>query len=90
METEIINYQNATRLPLKVLAKAENSSSVIEIQTPMGIRIIELSEVRRGMFSSPTETSRSTDYILNKISQAEEDSLDYLLEKWLIELRKSK
>ena len=80
---QTINYQEMTRLPVEVLAKADQMSPIIKVTTPTGTVIVELKEVEKGIFRKASMVDVDTRIVLNKLRDLESESMDFLLEKWL-------
>lgn len=84
MNTENINYNSYTRLPSKVLMKADKTNPVIEVITPhKGVVFVEIKEIDKGMFRRATEVDKKTNEVIKELWKLEDDAKDYLLNKWL-------
>lgn len=81
---ETINYNLYTRLPVRVLQKAEQLNNVLEVITPhKGVVFVELKTVDRGIFRQASEVEKNTNYVLEELRTLEREARDYLMEQWL-------
>lgn len=78
-----INYGLYTKLPCRTLSKAGEVNFVVEVKTPhKGVVFVEIAEVDKGIFRRATELNRPTIKVMDDIWKLENESMDYLLEKW--------
>lgn len=82
---EIINFQNYTKLPVSHLFNSNLMGSHLEIETPTGIKIINLIEIDKGIFKQSSEINVPTQDIISQLANIENEAKDYLLKKWLKE-----
>ena len=89
MDTKNVNYGLLTRLPVKVVAKADRLNPVIEVETPhKGTVFVELKVIENGLFRKATELDKKTDYVAEELYKLEREAKEYLLSKWLEDLIK--
>jgi len=82
--TENINYGAYTRLPTKVLNKADQANPVIEVLTPhKGVVFVEIKTVDKGFFRKATEIDRKTDSVTQELVTLEEEAKIFLLKNWI-------
>lgn len=82
--TENINYNYYTKLPTRLLVKADNANPVIEVITPhKGGVFVEIKRVDKGLFRRAAEIDKKTDDVISELRQLERESKDYLLNEWI-------
>ena len=84
MKTQNINYKQYTKLPCRILVKADRSNPVIEVSTPhKGVVFVELKEVDKGIFRPATEVDKKTYDVIAELQKLEDESKNFLLKRWL-------
>jgi len=77
------NLQEFTRLPIRIITKADGISPSVIVKTPMGEKIIEFKKDNYSFFGTKTQTEKSLSEIIRELSKLEKESLDYLFQDWL-------
>ncbi len=82
--TPIVDLQQYTLLPLKVVHVAEKSLPDIIISTPHdGDVYVPLKKEHHSLFGSTTQTEVHAREIIGKILIIEEKAKEYLLQQWV-------
>ena len=89
MNTQQIDLQQYTKLPLKIISVANISIPSVIITTPHSGEItLELKESKGGgLFGGNSEHSKSLLKIVGQLQEIENAAKDYLLEHWKGQLK---
>lgn len=85
-----VDLQQYTKLPLKVVNVTGRTLPDIIIETPHdGENIIKLKKEHFPfLFGSVTQTDKHLGEIISQIRKIEEDSINYLIDQWIINKKK--
>lgn len=81
----VIFSQKFTKLPLEVVVSTNTLIKKIILDTPMGTKMIELTEEKYSslFFGNSKKQKRCITKIVKNILEIEQESKDFLLDKWV-------
>lgn len=78
-----MNFQQFTRLPLKVVLRDNSVGGVVVVQTPQGEEILDLQEIHTAMFGANRTDERLPTEIIHQLRKLERKAIEFLLEQWI-------
>lgn len=80
---EMVNLQQFTKLPLRIVEVGNKQFPDIMVGTPhKGVVIVALKTEHHPFFGSVTQTENHFDTVYSQIKQLEIESAEYLINKW--------